>query len=139
MRHQITTRRSVLRAHPELKRGGWKDIEPSPEWLAAFPACAKIKRFCLDQYVSVQIYEVQTPWGVVDHLMVRPHSEAPIREWYELQRIKNEIAGEDRVAVEVFPKEADLKDAGVSIYHLWVLPDGFELPFGMHLPGEGMF
>lgn len=25
-----------------------------------------------------------------------------------------------------------------NVYHLWVLPAGFQLPFGLHLPGGGM-
>lgn len=38
-----------------------------------------------------------------------------------------EIAGHDRVAVEVFPAESELND-GAHVTHLWVLPDGFALP-----------
>ncbi len=135
---RLTSRRAVLREHPELKRGGWKDIQVPAELRAKFPKCAKMTRFTIDQYVSVQVYELETTWGQVLHLLVRPHDETPIRNWYSLQRVKNDVVGDDRVAVEVFPREADLVDAGVAIYHLWVLPKDFELPFGMHLPGGGM-
>ena len=37
----------------------------------------------------------------------------------------------DRVAVEVYPPESQLVD-DADLYHLWVLPAGFELPFGLH-------
>ena len=137
-RRRLTSGRAVLREHPEVRGGGWKAL-PVPVGLrAAFPACGQVKRFLLNREVSVQIYEVQTDWGVVDHLLVRPHNGLPIRDWYKLQKIKDDVVGADRVAVEVFPRSVDLRDAGVAIYHLWVLPPGFELPFGMHLPGGGM-
>jgi hypothetical protein len=53
----------------------------------------------------------------------------PIHDWRHFQAIKNEIAGPDRTAVEVYPAEANLVDTS-NEYHLWVLPAGFELPFG---------
>ena len=49
--------------------------------------------------------------------------------FYEMQRIKNEIAGEDAVAVEVYPKQSDIFD-GADAYHLWVLPDGLGFSIG---------
>lgn len=39
--------------------------------------------------------------------------------------------GDTRIGVEVYPRDADLVDQA-NIYHLWVLPLGFELPFGLH-------
>lgn len=40
--------------------------------------------------------------------------------------------GENRVAIEVFPEEKSKIDAQ-DIYHLWVMPKGFKLPFGIHV------
>jgi len=51
--------------------------------------------------------------------------------WDDLQRIKNELAGEDRTAIEVFPTVSDLVDKA-PMRHLWVLPSGYALPFGLH-------
>ena len=79
---------------------------------------------------SVQHYVKPTNWGPVDHLMVRRNDEEPVRSWQDLQRIKNELCGVDRTAVEVFPAETDLVDAA-NIYHLWVLPENFTLPFSL--------
>lgn len=135
----LTSIRSVLREHPDVKRKGvWKELPVPEHFRSQRPACRKIKRFLLNREVSVQVYNVETEWGTVEHLLVRPHSEAPIRNWYKLQEVKNAVVGPGRVAVEVFPREDDLHDAGFAIYHLWVLPEDFELPFGMHLPGGGM-
>lgn len=54
--------------------------------------------------------------------------------WRDKQRIKNEIFGHDRTAVEVFPETSKLIDQG-NLYHIWVLPKDMELPFG--ISGEG--
>lgn len=39
--------------------------------------------------------------------------------------------GDRRVAIEVFPTKKNLVDV-CDVYHLWVLPKGFQLPFGIH-------
>ena len=49
--------------------------------------------------------------------------------WQDLQKIKNELVGDEFEAVEIYPKESRLKD-GENSYHLWV-PIGWPLPFGM--------
>lgn len=65
--------------------------------------------------------------GVV-HLAVSSLSEVR-PTWPEMQRIKDEIAGPDRTAVEVYPPKAQIVDEA-NMYHIWVLPSG--LPFGLH-------
>lgn len=51
--------------------------------------------------------------------------------WKIKQQIKNELFGEDRVAIEVFPEESKLVDA-MDVYHLWLLPKFYKMPFGIH-------
>ena len=46
-------------------------------------------------------------------------------------QIKNELFGEQRLAIEVFPKQKNLVDV-MDVYHLWVFPKDFDLPFGIH-------
>ncbi|MBC7282626.1 hypothetical protein [Hoeflea sp.] len=46
--------------------------------------------------------------------------------WPEAQRIKNEIAGPETTAVEVYPPQSEVVDQA-DMYHLWVLPG--RLPF----------
>lgn len=47
--------------------------------------------------------------------------------WNELQSIKNDIAGVDSLAIEVFPAQHQLVDVA-PMRHLWVVPAGFDLP-----------
>lgn len=93
-----------------------------------------LKRFVANDRYSVQFYEWRTDWGLVIHLLIRQHDQKPVRSWAHMQQIKNELVGCDRVAVEVFPAEQDLVDEA-NCYHLWVLPEGFKLPFGLHVEG----
>lgn len=48
--------------------------------------------------------------------------------WPEAQRIKNELAGAEATAVEVYPPENEVIDQA-DMYHLWVLPG--RLPFSL--------
>lgn len=74
--------------------------------------------------------EVETEWGKVIHCCFR-NLEGIDMEWSEKQWIKNSLFGENRVAIEVYPSKERLVDAA-NMYHLWVLEEGFELPFGIH-------
>jgi hypothetical protein len=85
----------------------------------------------LNNKYAVQISDVQTEWGEVIHLWVRRHDDKQPHCWRELQRIKNELVGKERLAVEVFPAKSKLVDSA-NMAHLWVLPEGFDLPFTLH-------
>jgi len=75
----------------------------------------------------VLIRTIDTAWGKVEHTCMKNAASTDI-PWIEMQRIKNELFGEERVAVEVFPPESELVDAA-NMYHMWVMPEGFQLPF----------
>lgn len=79
--------------------------------------------------LSVQVSHEETQWGTVTHLWVRRHDEQPVT-WREMQRVKNQLVGPERVGVEVYPAVSDLVNAA-NMYHLWVLPEGFTLPFSL--------
>ena len=51
--------------------------------------------------------------------------------WAEKMQIKNELFGENRCAIEVYPKQDRLVDTS-DVYHLWVFDKKYNLPFGIH-------
>lgn len=63
------------------------------------------------------------------HLSIHRNDRAAVRDWRHLQAIKNEIAGPEREACELYPAESRLMDEA-NEYHLWVLPEGERFPFG---------
>ncbi len=66
----------------------------------------------------------------VTHLAIRTVSQLE-PTWAELQRIKNEIMGEDRPAVQIYPRVSRLIDEA-DMYHLWVYAADWEFGFGLH-------
>ncbi|SDR34884.1 hypothetical protein [Pseudovibrio sp. Tun.PSC04-5.I4] len=49
--------------------------------------------------------------------------------WPEMQRIKDELAGPEATAVEVYPPKEEIVD-GANMYHLWIVTA--PLPFTLH-------
>ena len=50
-------------------------------------------------------------------------------DWRDMQMMKNEICGEERTAVEVFPPMSKLVDT-CNQFHMWVYPEDYKLDFG---------
>jgi len=70
------------------------------------------------------------PW-LVPLAIMRLDGQA-IHDWRELQRIKNEIVGDEIEAVELYPAESRLLDTA-NWYWLWCFAGGGRIPFGFHL------
>lgn len=81
-------------------------------------------------------------WGNVEHVTITKIRESEDESiiatggeraigWNEKMQIKNELFGEDRFAIEVYPKQDRLVDVA-DVYHLWVFNKKFEMPFGIH-------
>lgn len=86
---------------------------------------------------ETQLLETITPIGVVFHLRIWRCDGAEITGgWDVLQALKNQVLGEDALAVEVFPPQHDLVDE-VPHRHLWVLPGGWTyLPVNLMRSGR---
>ena len=91
----------------------------------------KVSEFLVNEALiySVMIRSIETEWGIVEHASIRNAASTDIC-WSEKQRIKNEIFGHEAVAIEIFPKMSELVDSA-NMYHLWVMPDGFVIPFSI--------
>jgi hypothetical protein len=114
-----------------MKIGKWKRrVSPKESGAAGQGWFSELSKAWSDGKYAVMIRDVETEWGRVQHACIRNVSSTGI-PWAEKQRIKNELFGENAVAIEVFPKVSELVDEA-NMYHLWILPEGFELPFGLH-------
>lgn len=86
-------------------------------------------------WLNVKYQVFMTPMdGVMDfsggvHLSIKRRDKQPLLDWRDLQRIKNELVGPEREAVQLFPGESRLVDEA-NQFHLWVLPEGRYAPFG---------
>jgi len=122
----------VLRKLAAKPMTAWERRDAFAVTTAQRPVLAANEQWRRDCYVnnrySVQLSLVSTGDGEVTHLWIRAHDGSMPRSWRDLQRIKNELVGADRVAVEVFPPDDELVDSA-NMAHLWVYPPGFILPF----------
>ena len=50
-------------------------------------------------------------------------------DWRDFQAIKNDLCGEHRQGVEIYPQEDVLHDTA-NVFHLWVFPEEIRLPLG---------
>jgi len=80
--------------------------------------------------VNVRFIMTKDNWPAMLHLSIKSRDKSPIRDWRHMQRIKNEIAGVENEAVELYPAESRLVDTA-NQYHLWALAEaGKRFPFG---------
>ena len=63
------------------------------------------------------------------HLNIRRRDGGMVKDWRHFQQIKNEIAGPEREAVELYPAESRLVDSA-NKWHLWVQPEGVQIGVG---------
>lgn len=82
---------------------------------------------------QVAIYnkdEPQPGWPKMIHLSIKRIDREIIRDWRELQEIKNRLIGRENEAVEIFPAESRRVDMA-NQYHLFVLANPkLRFPFG---------
>lgn len=80
------------------------------------------------QTYTAQVVHRQTPWGMVRHLKVHRRDGKPVTAgWDVLQRIKNDMLGEDTTAIEIFPAEADVVEE-VNYRHFFEVPHPETIP-----------
>ena len=72
---------------------------------------------------TAQVCHSMAPWGMTEHLKVRRRDGGDGITWDALQQIKNELLGEDVLAVEIYPASHDVVNEA-NIRHLWAIPRG---------------
>ena len=84
-------------------------------------------------YFVNDLYQVQvSPCGrdgKMLHLNIRRRDGGLFKDWRHLQEIKNQIAGPEREAVEIYPAESRKVDTS-NKWHLWVFPEGVKVELG---------
>lgn len=90
----------------------------------------EVEKAFFNQHYEVLLRPFTCEWGACTHLYVRRVDRKPIHSWTVLQGIKNELVSPSRAAVEVYPPADEVVDQA-HWYHLWVLPEGFQLPFSL--------
>lgn len=93
----------------DLNKGGWTD---------------EVRRVCHNRIFSVLVRPLEnggTHFAVSSMSGVRP-------TWHEMQRIKDDLAGPEALAVEIYPPKAEIVD-DADVFHIWVVSDRDAAPF----------
>lgn len=89
--------------------------------------------------VNVRVMEPQTEGIIITHLSIKLRTKDIIKDWRHFQLIKNQLCGEESLAIEIYPPESKLVDTA-NQYHLWVFPpeynDVFNFMFQERLVAE---
>ena len=87
-----------------------------------------------DANICVTSRLIRTKFGTVEHVAISKgtgtNDGTGEVSWSQKMQIKNELFGENRFAIEVFPKQKNLIDV-CDVYHLWVFDKKIEMPFGI--------
>ena len=129
---------SLLQAFKEglqvVQDGGW------PAWSPMVQTHERGSSFCADvgcdysfansrYQVLVNFEEAAPGWPPMVHLKIKAHDKRCVRDWRDLQRVKNEVCGTESEGVELYPAEGRLVDE-VNEFHIFVLHPATGFPFG---------
>ena len=99
-------------------------------WLAEMDRC------WIDNDANICVCSrlIRTRFGTVEHVTISrglmTNDGSGDIPWAQKMAIKNELFGENRFAIEVYPKQKNLVDDS-DVYHLWVFDKKMEMPFGI--------
>jgi hypothetical protein len=114
-----------------LMAGGFsafKDITDEPRTVELMGSyLTPPEKVYLNGLFVVQVFAYQCEWGDCKRVMIRWNDARPDHDWAMFQRIKNELFGINRVALEVYPSECHKQDVA-NMYWLFVLPKEFNCP-----------
>lgn len=111
----------------QMMAGGWnrfEDITAEALVSPAFQAMTTVRPVQVwknNLYIVQRWAAVDTWMGPLEKLGCRRNDGSVVRAWADLQRIKTELLGPERVAMEFFPAESKLTDVA-NMYWLWALP-----------------
>lgn len=92
-----------------------------------------------DENLCVCSRIIRTKFGNVEHVTISKgtgtNDGTGEVTWAQKMQIKNELFGENRFAIEIFPKQKNLVDV-CDVYHLWVFDKKVDMPFGI---GKGEY
>lgn len=132
-----TEHESLLQAFKDgwqvVQDGGWPAWSPlvqTHERDSAFYADVGCDySFANSRYQVLVNYEDVPGWPPLVHLKIKAHDKRCVRDWRDMQRIKNEICGTEAEGVELYPEEGRLVDE-VNEFHIYVLHPSTGFPFG---------
>ena len=114
-------RKSIAKKMLSKKKGRFEQIDLS---VASFIPDGMTRAYKNNHY-TVMVYDdsPMSNGSLAIKALIQRHDDNPLtRHWREMQTIKNEIFGDETLAVEYYPPQSELVDHK-NIYWLWVIKD----------------
>jgi hypothetical protein len=107
----------------------WLPFAPTGQVVTGPPNTSDGTVWANNRYVVVMRHCGENPvTGPLIWLSIKSVENDARHDWREMQRIKNELVGEEAEAVELYPSESRLVDTA-NQFHLWCFP-AWRFPFG---------
>lgn len=108
-----------------------KQIQPEANLVSKYNR-QNCKRVFVDTFTVVQEYHLtwKVSWFkkiLVRHVGITMRNGATMTKFYVLMNVKNQVCGEDCIAVQVYQPLHEIADEA-NMAHLFVLPKGFQWP-----------
>ena len=108
-----------------IKHYGISAAEAVERLQAEFKKC----EYYVNDLYQVQVQPCPEQEGMLHINIRRRDGSITLRDWRHFQQIKNEIAGPEREAFEIYPAESRKVDTS-NKFHLWVLPENCSMDIG---------
>jgi len=119
--------------HRIVNAGGW------PEWSDFVMTSGPGSQFCRDigcdawfansRYQVLVKFERAKGWPPLVHLSIKANDKRCVRDWRDMQRIKNELVGPEAEGLELYPAESRLMDEA-NQFHIYCLHPVMDIPVG---------
>lgn len=109
----------------------WREVPVTDELRQKHAILEHCSKIYANSRCEVRLFNLGSAIGGIVHVIVARHGLVDYVTVNELQRVKNELFGIDKLAVEIYP--TGVTDLGKT-RHLWVLPAGYDLPYGLEKP-----
>lgn len=106
----------------------FESAEPTPGAAYKLNKNERMWRNNLYQVIEEQLEPIEG-WPPLTYLSIKRLDRNPIHDWRDLQRIKNELVGEEAEGVELYPAESRLVD-NANQYHMYCVKPPYKWPFG---------
>jgi hypothetical protein len=121
MSRSKSQRKQIARS---LAKYGWEPMRPVARGEKGVPWPSWATRVYQNNRFTAMVNDAsRTTKGPAIKVYISPHACGRDVFWKDLQRIKNEIFGPEALAVQYYPREADLVDE-VNVYWIFVYPEG---------------
>jgi hypothetical protein len=118
------TEKERVKLGRKLMSGSWEPFQKVDLSNTPIPPAPWMTRVYKNNKYIVMINDyAETTVGYAIRAMIQALSGEPVRNWMDLQRVKNEVFGVDVIAIEYYPKQSELVN-NAHIYWLWIYEPG---------------